>query len=168
MRITDTHVYFFAPSDIFSNHYEYSFIYEGIEFKHIEQFMMYKKAILFKDFEIAIQILKTDSPRECKKLGRNVKQFSEEIWNVYKYDIVKEGCKQKFLEEPLKSELLQHKNKKLVEASPYDLVWGVGLSEDDDNILDEANWCGENLLGIILTELTQELLMENNKKVRRV
>jgi ribA/ribD-fused uncharacterized protein len=122
-----------------------------------EQYMMYKKAILFEDYETAEKILAESSPREQKKLGRNVKNFDPEFWDGIKKEVVYVGNKLKFTQNPhLLEKLLEHDGT-FVEASPFDKIWGVGLAEDNPDILDRAKWKGENLLGQILTELKDEL-----------
>lgn len=120
-----------------------------------EQYMMHSKAILFKDFEIASKILLETNPRIIKGLGRLVKNFNNKIWNDKKYEIVKYGLQKRFEQDSeFHNELLKYKSKILVEASPYDRIWGIGYSKEHalDNI---ANW-GENLLGKILTEICNE------------
>jgi ribA/ribD-fused uncharacterized protein len=116
-----------------------------------EQYMMYKKAILFNDREQAEKILQAGHPREQQELGRGVKGFQSAHWNQYKFGIVWNGDFLKFIQhEVLKERLLATEKKTLVEASPYGLVWGVGLAADDDRILDPKNWAGKNLLGKVL------------------
>ncbi len=119
-----------------------------------EQFMMAQKALLFNDIKIFNKILQTKSPKECKELGRLVKNFNPNKWDNYKYSIVLEGNMAKFSQnENLKNFLLSTEEKILVEASPYDKVWGVGLDEFDKRILNPYNWQGENLLGFALMEV---------------
>lgn len=118
---------------------------------------MWNKAILFDSNDIAEQILQTSDPKKQKALGRKVRNFDEKKWDERKLDIVIKGNILKFTQnEKLKNELLSH-SKILVEASPYDKIWGVGLHFDDDAILDEKKWQGENLLGIALMEVRNNL-----------
>jgi len=140
----------------FSNWYPSDFTYNGIFFTCAEQAMMYEKAITFNDLEIAKEILRTHSPKEQKALGRKVKNFDPEIWNQNKYEKVKEIERCKFSQNPhLLDLLIRNKGLEFVEASPDDRIWGIGYHELTalDNI---DNW-GENLLGKILTELSNEL-----------
>jgi ribA/ribD-fused uncharacterized protein len=121
-----------------------------------EQYMMYQKAITFGDNETANKILKELSPRKQKELGRQVKNFNPKVWDSLKYIIVKNGLTEKFNQNPeFKDYLLKYKGYVLVEASPYDRIWGIGFY-DYEAIQNIDNW-GENLLGKILTELAMEL-----------
>jgi len=132
------------------------FTVDGIIFNCGEQYMMYQKAILFKDFETASEILEIENPKDIKDLGRKVKNFNSAIWDKHKYDLVKKGLKERFLQvDNVRELLLKDKGKKFVEASPFDRIWGIGFDEEHamDNI---DNW-GENLLGKILTEISNEI-----------
>jgi ribA/ribD-fused uncharacterized protein len=141
----------------FSNWAYSEFVLDDIKFYCGEQYMMYKKAMLFNDKKIASQILDLKyNPKEQKKLGRKVKSFNNKIWDERKYNIVKTGLKEKFLQnEDLKKELLSFKGYDFVEASPYDNIWGIGF--DEKHALYNIEHWGENLLGKIITELSNEL-----------
>ncbi|WP_304427946.1 NADAR family protein [uncultured Clostridium sp.] len=140
----------------------YSPFKEGnVSFKNMEQYMMYKKALLFKDEESAKLILANSSPKVIKQLGRGVKGFKESVWNDHKYSIVKEGNILKYSQNKhLLDELLATGNRILVEASPYDRIWGIGLSEENPDARNPFKWRGQNLLGFALTEV-KELLQES-------
>lgn len=91
-------------------------------------------------------------------MGRKVKNFDPDIWNEHKYGIVKKGNFLKFSQnERFKEFLLSTDNKILVEASPYDTIWGIGMLETDPNAKNPAQWNGENLLGFALMEVRDEL-----------
>ena len=125
---------------------------------------MYGKAKLFDDNKIADKIMASKNVREQKSLGREVKNFDLEIWTENAIDIVYKGNKAKFEQNKDYLELLlSTKGKTLVEASPTDKVWGIGLTADDTDANNILKWKGTNWLGIVLTELRQELL-ENNYK----
>ena len=131
-----------------------NFEHEGIVFKSAEQWMMYQKAILFNDSKIADQILKSKTPGEAKALGRNVSNFDLQIWMDHRMKIVIEGNQLKFSQnEELKSFLLNTKERILIEASPVDEIWGVGLSSDSNDIQNPNTWRGLNLLGFALMEV---------------
>jgi ribA/ribD-fused uncharacterized protein len=148
--------YKFFWNGIFSNWYSSNFEVDGIKYNCGEQYMMYKKAITFNDTEIAYKILHEDSPKKQKQLGRLVKNFNPKKWDIIKYELVKNGLREKFNQNPeLKEYLLKYKDYQLAEASPYDRIWGIGYL-DKDAIRNIQNW-GENLLGKILTELANEL-----------
>jgi ribA/ribD-fused uncharacterized protein len=130
----------------------------GVEFSCAEQYMMYRKADLFGDKETALKVLNSRHPREMKAFGRVVKNFSSEQWDLVKYQIVKKGNALKFAQNPkLLEKLIETGDTILVEASPYDRIWGIGLSEDDPRALNESTWNGQNLLGKALTEIRNEL-----------
>lgn len=131
---------------------------DGIRFNCAEQYMMFKKAKLFGDEVMAKRILETTRPNNQRKYGRKVKNFKKKVWDEHKWDIVKEGNRLKFEQnEHLKKKLLETSDKMLVEASPVDSTWGIGLSVDDPRIQDVNRW-GENLLGQILVELRQDFM----------
>ncbi len=155
MRITDTHVYFWGG--IFSQ-WAKSYFREGeVLFSSAEQYMMYHKAQLF-DSSISPMILAEENPKIIKALGRKVKGFDLAVWDKVKYDVIVKGNILKFSQNPsLRNELLKYKGRQFVEASPVDLIYGVGLHWQDDLILDEKNWKGDNLLGKCLTQVCNDL-----------
>lgn len=151
MRITQTHLFFWRDKDIFSQWYPSPFTYGGTKFLTAEHFMMYKKAMTFDDKEIANKILQAIYPKEVKDLGRKVKNFNEVHWDAVKESVVTLGSIMKFSSsEKLLNILLDTDDLILVEASPYDRIWGIGLEETDPRVLDEGKWQGQNLLGICL------------------
>jgi len=117
----------------------------------MEQYMMYQKAVLFKDMEIAEQILATDNVGKIKALGRAVKNYEEVLWNGMRQIIVYRGLLQKFDENAaLKDKLLATRNSILAECAVQDKIWGTGLSMKDERRLDLKEWQGQNLLGFSL------------------
>lgn len=124
----------------------------------MEQFMMAQKAELFGDEEIRKQILESQTPDHIKALGRKVRGFDQELWDKAKYAIVLNGNWCKFSQNRrLQSFLLSTGDSVLVEASPYDTIWGIGLSADSPDAQDPQRWCGQNLLGFALMEVRDEL-----------
>jgi ribA/ribD-fused uncharacterized protein len=116
------------------------------------------KARLFNDHEILEQILKAETPNQAKSLGRKVRNFDPKIWNENKYEIVKQGNFLKFSQnEKFKEFLLSTDDTILVEASPYDKIWGIGMLETNAKAKDPTQWNGENLLGFALMEVRDEL-----------
>ena len=116
--------------------------------------MMAYKADLFNDLESIEKILNSNHPKIIKDLGRKIINFDEKTWNENKYSIVLTANYYKFNQnEDMKMILINTKNKILVEASPYDKIWGVGLLETDKKIIDPNNWKGDNLLGFALMEV---------------
>lgn len=148
--------FFWGSSSPFSNWYSHLFVHERQVFNCSEQAMMYYKAKLFNDDEACVNILNESHPRMQKHIGRFVKNFDNITWDENKYAIVKDILKSKFLSSPaLLNYLHQFKDFIIVEASPYDRIWGIGY--DENNALANVNNWGENLLGKILTELANEL-----------
>lgn len=157
-------LFFYKTKHPFSQWYKCKFTLEGIEFSSAEQYMMYKKAKLFSDSETAQKIMNTSNPREQKDLGRLVKGFNKEEWNKNALEIVYDGNLAKFSQnEDLMNVLLSTKGQTIVEASPYDKIWGIGLSEDNTESTSPINWQGTNWLGIVLTELRQEILSKGEE-----
>ena len=135
-----------------------SFSENGVTYKTAEHYMMAEKARLFGDHDTLNRILTKDSPKDAKDLGRQIQHFDAEIWERHKFDIVRKGNYLKFSQnEELKHFLLQTKSKVLVEASPVDAIWGIGLKEDHPNASNPMAWRGENLLGFALMEVRDEL-----------
>ena len=154
---------FLAPVYMWENDFSKQLIKNGypadIQFTSAEQYMMYCKAMLFIDLEMAQEILKTANPRKIKELGRQVRRFNEDTWYVYRWRFVYQGNKYKFTQnEELKKALFSTQGTTLVEASPYDKIWGIGLSKDNPKAQLRSTWDGKNLLGEILTELRVELM----------
>ena len=130
----------------------------GLKFNCAEQYMMWKKATEMGDVETAKKIMEAKHPREQKKLGRQVKNFDMEKWHKIKWDVVYNGTKLKFTQNPkLMEQLINTRGTLLVEASPFDKVWGIGLGEEDAKKIDEKDWPGENLLGKIITEFRENI-----------
>ena len=142
----------------FSQWHTSPFIIEGKTYMTAEQYMMYCKAMFFDDVDVALQIMETENPREQKALGRKVSSFDADSWSNVAQAIVKEGTRAKFSQNPdLLEKLVATVGTTLVEASPYDKIWGIGLRETDLKCLDRSTWRGTNWLGEILTEVRIEL-----------
>lgn len=138
----------------FSQWFELPFKVDGILYKTAEHWMMANKALLFADSASFKKIIATNSPAEAKKLGRLIMGFDEVIWDKNRMQIVIDGNIHKFNQHPRYMEyLLNTKNRILVEASPIDKIWGIGLAQDSENIDNPYFWNGENLLGFALMEV---------------
>ena len=158
-RITDTHIYFW--NGVFCQWGQYTMVEEDITYCSCEQYMMAKKAKLFNDEKVYDMIMSEEYPSVQKELGKMVSNFNQVVWDKHKFDIVVNANYLKFTQdETLKELLLDTGDKTIVEASPYDTIWGIGLSCDDDKILDESNWQGENLLGKAIMKV-RKILNEN-------
>jgi ribA/ribD-fused uncharacterized protein len=130
----------------------------GIEYKTAEHWMMAGKARLFNDLSNLESVLQSNTPAEAKKLGRMVKHFDPAIWDQHKFNLVVEGNFYKFSQqEALKAFLLNTHDRVLVEASPVDSIWGIGMAKDHAAIENPLLWKGENLLGYALMEVRDKL-----------
>lgn len=146
-----------------SQWYDSPFVTGLLNLKTAEHYMMYGKAIVFKDEEAIYEILAAKTPKNAKFLGSKVKNFNGETWDVVKIETVFKGNMLKFTQHTDLAEfLIKTKDKILVEASPYDKIWGVGLGKNDPLIKDVETWKGENLLGFTLMEVRDELLTIKN------
>lgn len=138
----------------FSQWFDCRFTVDSVEYSTSEQYMMAQKALIFGDNMIYSEIMNASHPNEFKSLGRKISGFDEKIWNANKTDIVIKGNTAKFSQNPkLKDFLLGTNDRILVEASPYDKIWGIGMSAKDSGIMNPNCWQGENLLGFCLMEV---------------
>lgn len=162
--VTDTHVYFLRG--FLSQWFESLFTVHGEDYNCCEQFMMASKAALFKDWETFFRIKFAKSPSEQKALGREVKNYNQQLWDDNKLNIVTLGNKFKFSQnEDLLDEFERigrgdNGLRTFVECNPKDKVWGIGLGLDNPDIYDENKWQGENLLGLALNNVYIDLFGE--------
>lgn len=134
------------------------FVVEGVPYATAEHWMMAEKARLFEDAEAEQRALAAGHPSQAKKAGRLVRGFDEAIWERERLRIVVEGSVHKFASDPaLRSFLLGTGDRVLVEASPVDRVWGIGLSADDEAAMTPERWRGRNLLGFALMQARERL-----------
>jgi ribA/ribD-fused uncharacterized protein len=139
-----------------------SFTVNGVRYATAEHFMMAEKARLFGDEETRARILKAASPGEAKRFGRDVRGFKESVWERSRIEFVVRGNLAKFGQNPeLSKFLLNTEDHVLVEASPVDRIWGIGLAADDGRVENPGQWQGLNLLGFALMEV-RHLLRESN------
>lgn len=145
----------------FSQWYEAKFEIDGAVYQTAEHYMMAEKARLFGDSESEQKIIKASNPGEAKKLGRSVPGFTEDIWLENRFSIVIRANLAKFKQNTeLKSYMLNTANRVLVEASPVDKIWGVGLAADDSGVDNPNLWKGDNLLGFALMEVRSQLIAD--------
>jgi len=162
--------FFFYPSEevgvsesCLSQWHLSNFVIDGQEYTSAEQYMMASKARVFNDNDSLERILSTNDPREIKKIGRKVSGYTEERWGSLKSSIVQIGNLNKFSQNSdLKRYLLSTGEDILVEASPYDKIWGIGLSLNNDLISDPRAWKGQNLLGFALMKVRSALKIIEN------
>lgn len=141
-----------------SNWYLSDFVIGGKSFSSMEQYMMYSKAKVFKDEEIAKKILLTSDVAQIKALGRQVSNYDESTWNGVRQIIVYEGLLAKFNQnDDLKDKLKSTGDSVLAECAVKDSIWGIGLSMKDPNRLNKNEWKGKNLLGYALMMVREHL-----------
>ncbi|MGI4865725.1 MAG: NADAR family protein [Janthinobacterium lividum] len=142
----------------FSQWFPAAFKVTGETYATAEHWMMAEKARLFGNDEIRQRIIAARHPDEAKKLGRQVLSFDPQVWDEQKYELVKTGNYQKFSQHsPLQDYLLTTGDRVLVEASPVDAIWGIGLAASHPDAMQPAKWAGENLLGFALMEVRDQL-----------
>ena len=142
----------------FSQWWNQAFEVEGVVYKTAEHWMMAGKAKVFQDVTILEEIIACNHPNEAKQLGRKVKNFDPKVWDAHKYEIVKQGNYHKFSQyEELKEFLLNTKKRIIVEASPRDRIWGIGMGQANEKAQNPNLWRGQNLLGFALMEVRDML-----------
>ncbi|MFG2358092.1 NADAR family protein [Streptomyces sp. NPDC048521] len=134
------------------------FVVDGVAYATAEHWMMAGKARLFGDAEAERRVLAAEHPSQAKKAGRLVRGFDGAIWERERFRIVVEGSVHKFAaDDDLRMFLLGTGDRVLVEASPVDRIWGIGLAADDEAASDPERWRGPNLLGFALMEARERL-----------
>lgn len=124
----------------------------------MEQFMMYQKAICFKDSDMAAQILAEDDVSHIKQLGRLVERYNDHHWNGVRQIIVYNGLLAKFMQnDNLRAMLLNTQNAVLAECAVKDRIWGIGLSMKEADRFDRSKWKGQNLLGYALMMVREKI-----------
>ena len=160
-----TMIFFHNPDEengYLSNWFLSEFTVGGITFSSMEQYMMYKKAVLFKDQITAEKILQTDDVAEIKALGRTVQNFDDEVWTKERQGIVYNGVLEKFRQNPELAEKLKKTGEEIIaECAVKDRIWGIGLSMKDENRLSIDKWRGQNLLGRILMRVREDIRNQN-------
>ena len=137
------------------------FTVDGVTYPTAEHFMMAAKARLFGDAELADRIPLAAHPKQAKELGRRVRGFDEERWAQRRFGLVLTGNVAKFGQHPdLRDYLLATGDRVLVEASPRDQVWGIGMAATSDLAASPEHWRGLNLLGFALMEARHQLATE--------
>ncbi|PYC19774.1 DUF1768 domain-containing protein [Pseudomonas jessenii] len=143
-----------VTASCFSQWYEAEFVVEGQRYPTAEHFMMAEKAALFDDQEIRAQVLLAPTPNAAKALGRKVRGFNDQLWLQHRYDIVVRANQAKFSQNPELNEFLMRTGSRvIVEASPVDDIWGIGLAQDHTDVNDPNLWKGLNLLGFALMQV---------------
>jgi ribA/ribD-fused uncharacterized protein len=153
--ITDDYVFFWSGP--FSQWKKCTIKIEDIVYNCAEQYMMAMKAKLFKDEESYDLIMASTDPAYQKLCGRHVKNFNQELWAAKCQLIVYRANLAKFTQSvDLKMALFDTGKRKLVEASSEDHIWGIGMAENDPNLMDTKRW-GLNLLGECITMVREDI-----------
>lgn len=161
MASNDKFTFFWSQESPLSNDHMSEFTIDGLRFNCNEHYIMYRKAKLFGNNELAEKIMNEKDPKKQKSLGRDISGYDSKKWHEHRMEIVKTGALAKFRQNPkMLKALLSTGDTELVEASPVDKIWGIGLSESDPLALNKSTWKGENLLGQILTQVRNELRNE--------
>lgn len=134
------------------------FTVDGVLYRTAEHYMMAGKARLFGDAEAQARVVAAGHPRDAKTIGREVRGFDQGVWEAARFGVVVEGSVAKFGQNPdLRAYLLGTGSRVLVEASPRDRVWGIGLGAAHDHAREPEHWRGLNLLGFALMEARARL-----------
>ncbi|QGJ69889.1 Swarming motility protein YbiA [Planctomycetales bacterium 10988] len=142
----------------FSQWFEAPFEIGGIVYPTAEHWMMACKADLFGDEEHFEKIIQARTPKAAKALGRKVRGFDDRKWKAERRQIVTDGNLAKFRQHKEFGEfLLATESKVIVEASPYDRIWGIGLKASDERAAHPKTWRGQNLLGFALMDVRTQL-----------
>jgi ribA/ribD-fused uncharacterized protein len=156
--MTEEFIFYFGEESVFSHWYKCKFQIDEKTYGCVGQYIMYKKALLFDDEAIAHKIMNSSSPARHRSLGKQVSGFDKKKWHEHCLTYSLEGNLAKFSQNPiLRKALLQSAGKSFAEASPYDRVWGIGLSLSNPKIHDRANWRGKNWAGESLEAARKEL-----------
>lgn len=154
MNESKFHFFYGGP---FSQWYRSKFTIDGIEYNCAEQFMMAMKADLFGDKEAYDKIMKAHDPSTQKATGRKVKNFNADLWNKVSKAFVYRANMAKFSIPYLKTFILETRDAEIVEASPSDCIWGIGLPEGHPDLEDKTKWRGTNWLGEVLMQVRESL-----------
>eukprot|EP00301_Raphidiophrys_heterophryoidea_P019233 c4197_g1_i1.p1 GENE.c4197_g1_i1~~c4197_g1_i1.p1 ORF type:complete len:383 (+),score=95.99 c4197_g1_i1:109-1257(+) len=158
-------VFFWRPTQVngeFGQWYSSPFTIDDVEFSCAEQYMMYRKVMLFGDEGLAKKILQTKSPKVMKSLGRKTSTWDERLWHKWRLSIVVKANMAKFgQDQDLMQCLLATGSKTLVEASPRDKIWGIGISASNPDAKHPNKWKGQNLLGVAITYVRDHYTSRN-------
>lgn len=156
--MNDQFIFFYGGP--FSQWYQSKFDIDGVEYNCAEQYMMAMKALMFNDDEAKAKIMKSHSPSDQKAAGRKVKNFDADKWNKVSRAFVYRANMAKFSIPYLKKVILETGDRELVEASPTDVIWGIGMAESNPDRFDRTKWRGTNWLGEVLMEVRDTLRTE--------
>ena len=146
------------PYGFLSNWYLSDFTIDGMKFTSNEQYIMYRKCLLFNDTDSAKKVLETDDPQKLQDIGRTAKGYDQKLWNGSRQAIAMRGMLAKFeQDEDLKQKLLETSDAYLVECAVSDSIWACGIGLYDEARFDQSRWTGTNILGFALMEVREIL-----------
>lgn len=158
---TEHFCHFYGKDSPFSNFHPAKFVLDGVQYNCSEQYMMYQKAMLFQDEEVAHKILSSADPLTMKIQGRKVRGFDDDVWTTQCVEIVTRGVTAKFKQNPhLEKALIGTFPRILAEATPRSPLWGIGLDLSDPLINNRNTWRGKNWLGYLLTDVRNQIMDE--------
>ena len=135
----------------------------GCHFENSEQHYMWLKAMHFGDEAMAKKILRETNPKIAKSLGHKVSGYDDDGWAKHREDAMFQACYAKFTRNKKAHDFMMGlpKDKQFAEASPFDIIWGIGYEEHNPNAQDESTWRGQNLLGKVLTDVRSKILEQS-------
>ncbi len=158
VRELDNHIFFFSGGTLLSNFKPSLFKVDGVNYTHAEQYIQQQKALLFKRPDVAKEFMTATIPIVIKNLVSKLPTFDPKLWEEKSPDIGYTAVLHKFRQNPeLLKDLISTRDKTLVEAAPYDRVWGIGFHKDDGNIITKKRTWGKNLQGGNLMRVRSEL-----------
>lgn len=158
---TDKFIFFWGS--IYSQWCPSPIVIDGVNYNCTEQYMMAKKALMFSDFDAYREIMLEKQPALQKAMGKRVKGFDKVIWEVYCRKIVYDANYAKFTQNKgMRDELMGTIGKEIVEASPEDKIWGIGMHETHPDIEDKSKWQGTNWLGEAIMQVRNTLIAEES------
>jgi ribA/ribD-fused uncharacterized protein len=149
---------YYTQSDFMSHMYWAGFWHRNLYFAHVEKFIMYGKAMAFNDVELADRILQTDSPYQCKELGKQTKGFTQEVWDQWSGKIALVGNREKYRQNPELREMLMETHPLILAEASFNRVWGSGFAKEDPRNGTPALWPGRNQAGNTLMQVRQEAI----------
>ena len=156
----NNHLFFFSKYSFLSNFSPANFTINGTDYTCSEQYIQHQKALLFKAKDTARKIMLTNIPGQMKRLNTNLSNFNQDLWEQKAPDICYTALKDKFAQNPeLQKKLQEIEDKVLIEAFPYDNVWGIGFSKDEPNLFQKKSSWGTNIQGKMLMKVRSEINM---------
>ena len=156
-KSNETHIIFSGELSPYSNFHHSPFIINGQHFHSGEQWIQYQKAMTFGDSFTANQILQSETPLECKKLGYTINGVDKEKWSNIGYEKCFDGIREKFIQNPPLLSMLKTTTPKTLAEATQDRIWGTGIRLHDTGALDTEKWTGPGWLSRMLHTIRCEL-----------